>query len=211
MPLTFPIPLPPQVRFLEQGVWEWDFIISWANSYRSLDVATVVVSDDVLPPGTLLHNAGDGTFVEAEGAGDVDAILCQWIDGVPDRVTIVTRDAEVRDSGIAYGDLNVADVNTRLRTLGIIVRESVLASSQNATFAENLWSQPSAGGPAVGVAGELGAPAPAHVGIQTFHGSEVQHDTKPQQGVNVVTGEHLEQAKEQQQPSGQPSAPTTHT
>lgn len=111
---------------LDQDKWVADFLLSEAEGYRSREVITIPQGDTPMPVGSLVTMAG-----AAATAATVDAILMYPADprGGAVRVTAIARDAEVNDAYLVYGALAQAAVNTRLGTLGIIVRPGVLAQS----------------------------------------------------------------------------------
>jgi len=131
---NFPIELPNHVGLLHQLGMPYDFVLSWANSYRSLEFMNIPEQPNLLPVGTFLDVNG----VQATAAGAIVYILCYPVDARPgvDRATVLARDAEVCDAYLAYGTMDRTAVNTHLRTqLNIIVREAVLPNAANATFA----------------------------------------------------------------------------
>lgn len=132
--VTYPVELPPSVGLLYQRGMPYDFVLSWSNSYRSLDFANIPMQPDFLPVGSLI----DGNGVKATTVGDIAALTCFAVDATvgPDRVTIVSRETEVNDAYIAYGTLPRDQVNEHLREVcGIIVREGIVPNVMNATFA----------------------------------------------------------------------------
>lgn len=134
MALTYPIELPPSVQLLYASGMPYDFVLSWANSYRALEFVNIEQQTDILPVGSFLDNDGN----KATAPANITYILCYPVDatGGPDRATVVARNAELNDAYLAYGTLDRAQVNTHLReNLNIIVREAVLPNSMNATFA----------------------------------------------------------------------------
>jgi len=132
--VTYPVELPNNVALKHQPGMPYDFVLSWSNSYRSLERADIPQQANILPVGSFLT----ATFEEATTPGDIRYILCQAVDPRPgpDRATVVARHAEVSDAYLAYGTLDRTAVNTHLREeLGIIVREAVLPRAVNSTFA----------------------------------------------------------------------------
>jgi len=130
---SFPIELPPSVRQLYAAGFPYDFVLSWGNSYRSLEFVNVPQQANILPSGSFLNADGE----EATAPAQIVYIACFPVDARegPDRVTVVARDAEVNDAYLAYGTLDRFAVNTHLRQqLNIIVREAVLPAAINATF-----------------------------------------------------------------------------
>lgn len=133
MALTYPIQLPPNVQLLYQQPENWGPVLSWANSYRSLEMCEIPQQPDFLPAGSFVDREG----MKAATVGDIYYITMQSVDPTvgPDRITVVARDAEVRDAYLAYGALPRDQVNDRLRTeCNIIVREAIVPNVMNADF-----------------------------------------------------------------------------
>jgi head decoration protein D len=115
------------MAFITEGPRPLDMIVSEAQGSRSRDAVTIT-GDELLPPGTLLSGEVGGDFAPAGGAGDVSAILLYWADPreTPASATVLTRDCEVNDAYLVYGDFDRVAVATSLREHGIIVRTGVL-------------------------------------------------------------------------------------
>jgi len=130
---NFPIELPPNVQQLYAAGFPYEFVLSWGNSYRSLEFMNIPQQPNIIPSGGFI----DADGVEATTPGTIAYIVCFPVDARegPDRVTVLARDAEVNDAYLAYGTLDRFQTNTHLRqNLNIIVREAVLPSAVNATF-----------------------------------------------------------------------------
>jgi hypothetical protein len=108
-------------------------VLSLSNWQRSLEFVNVPVQPDLLPVGSFVD--ADGLLATAPA--NIRYIVCYPVDATVgvDRVTVVARDAEVKDAYLAYGTLPRNAVNTHLRdNLNIIVREGVLPTAMNSTF-----------------------------------------------------------------------------
>jgi hypothetical protein len=118
---------------LGEGPWTAAFLLS-AVFYRSFDVITLPGGEgaQVLQPGDFV--TADGS--KASAAGDIIGISMRAYDPTdgPVDAVLVTRDAEVTDAYLLYGELDAAEVNAALKEHGIIVRAAVLPESIQAGF-----------------------------------------------------------------------------
>ncbi|HKD76680.1 MAG TPA: hypothetical protein VKB76_14345, partial [Ktedonobacterales bacterium] len=56
---TFPIELPNHVALMHQLGFPYDFVLSWANSYRSLEFMNIPTQANILPVGSFLDVDGN--------------------------------------------------------------------------------------------------------------------------------------------------------
>jgi hypothetical protein len=115
-----------------EGPWNIAFLLSEAEWQRSRDVIREVPQGTVLLPGDFIAASGE----KATGAGDIVGISLYGYDAKqgPIDIAVVSRDCEVTDAYLMYGELDPTTVNEALKALGIIVREGVLPNTRPAGF-----------------------------------------------------------------------------
>jgi len=123
---------------------DWQFLLSRANSYRSMDEITLVQRDAPWFAGTLITHdgfavdgvSGPGDPAVPAVAADIVGILCHAIStkAGPRMATVVTRDAEVTDAMLLYGSLDPTAVRQELSRHAIIVRQAVLPNVATGSF-----------------------------------------------------------------------------
>lgn len=128
-----------------EGLWDYCFMMHPANSYRTYDEVTLAQSDRLWLPGDFITATGTLATSPANIAG----INCQFRNTQPgaQATNAVTRDCEVADAYLQYGEMDPAAVATRLATLGIIVRQAVLPNVRGGSFDPNAPGPPVAGIP----------------------------------------------------------------
>jgi hypothetical protein len=118
---------------------DWEFLISRANGYRSMDTITLIQRPEPWLPGSFIKS--DGTVPASPD--EIHGIICagQSTRTGPRAATIVSRDAEVNDAYLQYGLFNTAplrkQVHDQLADLAIHVRQGVLPNVAPGSFDPN--------------------------------------------------------------------------
>jgi hypothetical protein len=128
---------------MQEGPRDYGFLMSEATSYRTRDTITLVQSDVPWLPGDFVTAAG----AKATAPGSIAGINCRNMNTTVGArsATVITREAEVADAFLMYGEMDPAAVATALAVKQIIVRQAVLPNVMGGDFDPNKSGPPQSG------------------------------------------------------------------